>query len=33
MLSDIEIPISNGKKRKFGKVLSERVYKYLFNVN
>jgi hypothetical protein len=33
MLSDIEIPISNGKKRKLGKVLSERVYKYLFNIN
>jgi crossover junction endonuclease MUS81 len=33
MLSDLEIPISNGKKRKLGKVLSERVYKYLFNFN
>jgi crossover junction endonuclease MUS81 len=32
MLSDLEIPISNGKKRKLGKVLSERVYKYLFNI-
>jgi crossover junction endonuclease MUS81 len=31
MLSELEIPISNGKKRKLGKVLSERVCNYLFN--
>jgi hypothetical protein len=32
MLMDIEISISNGKKRKLGKVLSERIYQYLFNI-
>ena len=31
MLMDLEIPISNGKKRKLGPVLSERIYNYLFN--
>ena len=33
MLIDLEISISNGKKRKLGKVLSERIYQYLFNKN
>ena len=33
MLVDVEISISNGKKRKLGKVLSERIYQYLFNIN
>jgi crossover junction endonuclease MUS81 len=33
MLSDIEISLSNGKTRKLGKVLSERIYQYLFNIN
>ncbi len=33
MLMDIEISISNGKKRKLGKVLSERIYQYLFNIS
>ncbi len=33
MLIDLEIDISNGKKRKLGKVLSERVYQYLFNIS
>lgn len=32
MLSDLEINISNGKKRKLGPVLSNRIYQYLFNV-
>jgi ERCC4-type nuclease len=32
MLIDLEIDISNGKKRKLGKVLSERIYQYLFNI-
>lgn len=31
MLIDLEISISNGKKRKLGKVLSERIYQYFFN--
>ena len=33
MLADIEILISNNKKRKLGKVLSERIYQYLFNIS
>jgi hypothetical protein len=33
MLIDLEISISNGKKRKLGKVLSERIYQYFFNKN
>ncbi len=33
MLSELEIPISNGKKRKLGPVLSERIYNYLFNTS
>jgi ERCC4-type nuclease len=33
MLIDLEISISNGKKRKLGKVLSERIYQYLFNIS
>jgi ERCC4-type nuclease len=37
MLSDLETGSSTltetGKKRKLGKVLSERIYKYLFNIN
>ncbi len=33
MLMDLEIPISNGKKRKLGPVLSERIYNYLFNIS
>ena len=33
MLADTEILISNNKKRKLGKVLSERIYKYLFNIS
>jgi crossover junction endonuclease MUS81 len=33
MLMDLEIPISNGKKRKLGPVLSERIYNYLFNTS
>ncbi len=32
MLSDLEINISNGKKRKLGPVLSNRIYQYLFNI-
>jgi crossover junction endonuclease MUS81 len=32
MLIDLEISISNDKKRKLGKVLSERIYQYLFNI-
>lgn len=32
LLSDLEISITNGKKRKLGKVLSERIYQYLFNL-
>lgn len=32
MLADTEILISNNKKRKLGKVLSERIYQYLFNI-
>jgi hypothetical protein len=32
LLSDLEISIANGKKRKLGKVLSERIYQYLFNL-
>ena len=32
MLIDLEISISNGKKRKLGKVLSERIYQYFFNL-
>ena len=31
MLIDLEITITNGKKRKLGKVLSERIYQYFFN--
>lgn len=33
MLMDLEITISNGKKRKLGPVLSERIYNYLFNIS
>lgn len=33
MLADTEILISNNKKRKLGKVLSERIYQYLFNIS
>ena len=33
MLMELEIPISNGKKRKLGPVLSERIYNYLFNIS
>jgi crossover junction endonuclease MUS81 len=33
MLMDLEIPISNGKKRKLGPILSERIYNYLFNIS
>ena len=33
MLIDLETSISNGKKRKLGKVLSERIYQYFFNKN
>ncbi len=33
MVSDIEISLSNGKTRKLGKVLSERIYQYLFNIS
>lgn len=33
MLADIEILISNNKKRKLGKVLSGRIYQYLFNIS
>jgi hypothetical protein len=36
MLADLETGSSTltetGKKRKLGKVLSERIYKYLFNI-
>jgi crossover junction endonuclease MUS81 len=33
MLADLEISLSTGKTRKLGKVLSERIYQYLFNIN
>ena len=33
MLADLEISLSTGKTRKLGKVLSERIYQYLFNTN
>jgi crossover junction endonuclease MUS81 len=32
MLTDIEISLTNGKTRKLGKVLSDRIYTYLFNL-
>jgi len=32
MLSNLEINITNGKKRKLGNVLSEKIYRYLFNL-
>jgi crossover junction endonuclease MUS81 len=32
LLTDIEISLTNGKTRKLGKVLSERIYTYLFNL-
>ena len=33
MLADLEISLSTGKTRKLGKVLSERIYQYLFNMS
>lgn len=32
MLKDIEMSINNDKKRKIGKVISERIYTYLHNI-
>ena len=29
MLADLELKISNGKKRKIGKVISQRIYEFL----
>ena len=32
LLANIEISIGNNKKRKLGKVLSNRIYEYLYNL-